>query len=54
MSKVILNVLIAIIAISFFVTTDFSNLGVLDIALLVAIALWGWTLVDRLINYIRK
>ena len=54
MSKVILNVLIAIIAISFFATTDFSDLGVLDIALLVAIALWGWTLFDRLINYIRK
>jgi uncharacterized membrane protein len=54
MSKVILNVLIAIIAISFFVTTDFSNLGVWDMLLLAALVLWGWTLVDRLINYIRK
>lgn len=54
MSKVILNVLIAIIAITFLVTTDFHHLGVLDIALLVALLLWAWTLIDRLIDRIRK
>ena len=54
MSKIILNIIVAIIAVRFFLTADFHNLGVLDIILLVVLAVWAWTLVDRIVSYIRK
>ncbi|ATA61136.1 hypothetical protein GS458_2700 [Geobacillus stearothermophilus] len=55
MSKLawIVNILLAFVALRFFVTTDFRHLGILDIVLLIVIVVWGIAGITYVISYFR-
>jgi uncharacterized protein (DUF486 family) len=56
MSKLawIANILLAFVAVRFFMTTDFNHLGVLDTILLVAIIGWAIAGVSYFVSYFRN